>query len=320
VEAVAQRIVDSISTVFVIEEKEVFSGASIGLAEITSTYTSADDVLRDADAAMYQAKNLGRNRYVMFDISMRKQLIEEIDIERCFREAFKAGEFECSLQAIKNLADSSVLFHECSIHWPDLEKRGKKGEFWAIADKCGLTYEINKQLVGEAFRVLHTWRSAPEYKNTKIGLNLSVEHLLHESYFEDLVKQIESSEIYSERLVIELSELALTRFTNQLPSMLNKLQSLGVTLVLDKFGSYSGSLNHFFNYDFDFIKLTPDLVNTFGMSDKYYRLVKSIILIANEMSIGVIAAGVNDEMILQDLNEIGCHFGQGLAIGAPVKL
>ncbi|MFT6269948.1 MAG: diguanylate cyclase (GGDEF)-like protein [Alphaproteobacteria bacterium] len=320
VENVAQRIVDSISASFVIEDKEVFSGASIGVAEITSDYTEADDVLRDADAAMYQAKNLGRNRYIIFDISMRNQLIEEIDDERTFRKAYKAGEFEYAIQPIKDLHDNSTLFYECTINWPQHPKYAGTENFWTLADKCGLTYTINKQLMEETFRILHTWRIYPDYKNTKIGLSLSIEHLLHKSSFEDLVHQIETSEITSELLVIELSELALTRFTKYLPNMLNKLQSLGVTLVLDNFGSHSGSLNHLFKYDFDYIKLNPNLVNTFGMSDKYHRLVNSIVLIANEMSIGVIADGIDDEMILQELNEIGCHFGQGNVITPPAKI
>jgi len=314
VEAVAQRIVDSIGSVFIIEEKEVFSGASIGVAEITSNYVLADDVLRDADAAMYQAKNLGRNRYIIFDISMRNQLIEEIDDERAFRLAFKAGDFEYKIQPIKSLENESTLFYECSINWPHHPKYTRTESFWSLADKCGLTYEVNKQLMEETFRVLHQWRLNPVLKNTKIGLSLSIEHLLNKSSFDDLVAQIEQSEIDSERLVIELSELALSRFTKYLPTMLSKLQSLGVTLVLDNFGSHSGSLNHLFKYDFDYIKLNPNLVNTFGMSDKYHRLVRSIIMIADEMGMGVIADGINDEMIRQELSEIGCHFGQGAVI------
>lgn len=320
VEVVAQRIVDSISSVFVIEDKEVFSGASIGVAEITVDYLNPDDVLRDADAAMYQAKNLGRNRFVLFDLSMRKQLMEEIDDERTFRDAFKAGEFEYAIQAIKHLDDESVLFYECTISWPQHPKCMRSESFWSLADKSGLTFEVNKQLMEEAFRILHKWRVDPEFKNTKVGLSLSIEHLLHKSSFDDLVQQIEQSEVYSELLVIELSELALTRFTKYLPSVLNKLQNLGVTLVLDSFGSHSGSLNHLFKYDFDYIKLNPNLVNTFGMSDKYYRLVKSIIMISNEMGIGVIADGVDDEMILQELNEVNCHFGQGSIISLPTNI
>lgn len=314
VEAVAQRIVDSISSVFVIENKEIFSGASIGLAEITVDYQHADEVLRDADSAMYQAKSLGRSRYTKFDISMRNKLLEKIDNERIFRQAFIDGAFEYVFQPIKNLEDDSTLFYECSIFWPEHPKCIHIENFWSLADKCGLTYEVNKQLMEEAFNELQKWRHKPEFKNTKIGLSLSIEHLLHKSSFDELVEQIEKSQVNSELLVIEFTELALTRFTKYLPNMLSKLQNLGVTLVLDNFGNHSGSLNHLFKYDFDYIKLNPKLVQSFGMSDKYHRLVKSIVMIANEMGIGVIADGVDDEMVLQEVYEIGCHFGQGTLI------
>jgi len=320
VEAVAQRIVDSISSVFVIENKEVYSGASIGVAEITEAYLNPDDVLRDADAAMYQAKNLGRNRYTIFDISMRKKLIEEINDEHAFRQAFNAGDFEYSIQPIKNLDDESTLFYECTISWPLHPHAIKNESFWSLADKCGLTAEINKRLMDEVFQIMQKWHTDPDFKNSKIGLGLSIEHLLHKTSFEDLVQRLEKNEMYSEHLIIELSEIALSRFTKYLPSMLNKLQNLGVTLVLDNFGSHTGSLNHLFKYDFDYIKLNSNLVNTFGMSDKYHRLVKSIIMISDEMGIGVIAEGVNDEMILQELNEVDCHFGQGSVLGLPVKV
>lgn len=320
VEMVAQRIVNSISGSFTIEGKEVFSGASIGIAEITNDYRLADDVLRDADAAMYQAKSLGRNRYVLFNISMRNQLMEEIDTERAFRKAYKAGEFEYSVQPILNLMHADVLYYECNIHWPNNKTIDKAQTFWDLADKCALTYAINRDLMEETFRILNTWRLDKDMKNTKIGLSLSIEHLLHKSAFEDLVQQIETSEVNSELLVIQLSELALSRFNKYLPVVLQKLQSLGVTLVLNNFASHTASLNHLFKYDFDYIKLNDNLVNSFGMSDKYHRLVKSIVLIANEMGIGVIGEGIKDEMVKQELIEIGCHFGQGKHVHEPIKI
>lgn len=314
VEAVAQRIVDSLSQVFTIDNNEVFSGASIGIAEITSDYEVADDVVRDADTAMYQAKNLGRNRYVLFDVSMRNQLLEEIDDEKQFRKAFESNAFEYRVQAVKHLEDNSTLFYECSVYWPNNKRCKTQSCFWALADKTGLTYAINKALVDFAFTLLNKWQTVDEYRNVKVGLRLSIEHLLDKAAFQELVTKIEASDIYNDLLIIEFSEHSLSRFTQYLPRMLSRLRDLGVNLVLDNFASDTASLNHLFRYDFDYIKLNESLVNTFGMSDKYHRLVKSIIMIANEMGIAVIADGVNDEMIYQELIEVGCHFGQGSQI------
>ncbi len=320
VEMVAHRIVESIGKGFVIEDKEVFSGASIGIAEINQDYEHSDQALRDADAAMYQAKSLGRNRYVVFDMSMRNQLMDEIDDEREFRLAFKAGEFEYLINPIKNLNDNSVLFYECSVFWPNYAKCQNPQDFWVLADKTGLTSQINQTLVEEAFNLLHKWQSIPDLKHTKLGISLSVEHLLNKSSFEDIIDKLEGNEDYCERLVLELSEKSLSKFNKFLPSMLTKLQNFGITLVLDGFGSHSGSLNHLFKFDFDYLILNEGLVNTFDMSDKYYRLVQSIILMAKEMDITVIAEGVDDDMIVQQLIEVGCEFGQGKALENAKKL
>ncbi len=312
VEQIAQRIVDSVSAPFYIDGKEMYSGASIGIADINTSYDNADQVLRDADAAMYQAKNLGRNRFVFFDISMRNQLIEEVGLENKFRKAFSLQRFSYYLQAVVSAADDDVLYYEYTIAWlPDEHTTIRSTAFWELASKTGLTHSINKHLIEMAFVQLKAWKKNKAWAEHKLGLTLSVEHLLHKTSYEALLQQLEWSEIDSSLLVIELSEHAITKFPKYLPSVLTKLHSLGVTLVLDNFGNESGSLTHLFKYDFDFIKLNAALVNTFSMSYKYHKLVESIILVANNMGIQVIADGVADEATQQELMVVGCHYLQG---------
>lgn len=318
VEMVAQRIVESVSAGYSIEGKEVFSGASVGIAELNKDYKHPDEVLRDADAAMYQAKNLGRNRYVAFNISMRNQLMEEIDDERTFRLAFKSGEFDYNIQPIKSLHQNHVLFYEYSVTWRNQCKQQQTPNFWELADKTGLTNAINQTLIEEAFELLKKWQSDPNLKDAKLAVGLSIEHLLNKASFDDLISKLDANEEFGERLVLEFSENSLSRFGKFLPSMLDKLKKYGVTLVLDGFGSANGSLNHLFKFDFDYLKLNQGLVNTFDMSDKYYRLVQSIILMAKEMDIIIIAEGVDDELVMQQLIEVGCDYGLGRAI-EPIK-
>ena len=316
VEMVAQRIVDSISAAFVIENKEVFSGASVGIAELSEHYTGADDALRDADAAMYQAKNLGRNRFVLFDVSMRNQLVQEIEEQSEFRKAFNAGDFQCLLQPIVDLQTDSVLYYESTMQWQHKAKGAVKDDaFWKLADQCGLTFSVNQRLMDLTFKQLQRWRVDPQLKNMKIGMSLSVEHLLQKKSLENLVQLIEWAGIDSERLIIELSEHSLGKFNKLLPNILQQLQNMGVSLVLNNFGSETASLSYLFKYDFDYIKLNESLVNTIGMSDKYHKLVESIILIANNSGIAVIGDGVNDEGVKEELNFIGCHYIQGKSAG-----
>jgi diguanylate cyclase (GGDEF)-like protein len=312
VEAVAQRIVDSISTPFLLENKEVFSGASVGIAELSQDYNGADDALRDADAAMYQAKNLGRNRFVIFDVSMRNQLIDEIELESEFRDAFKFKRFNACLQPIIDIESDAVLYYESTIEWHS-ERSGliKGADLWKLANQCGLAYSVNQHLMDITFEQLNLWQSNPQQRHVKVGMSLSIEHLMHKSSMQNLVQAIEQANFDSELLVIELSEESLSKFSKYLPTILDQLHRLGVTLVLDNFGSATASLSYFFTYDFDFIKLSESLVNTLGMSDKYHTLVKSVVEIADNLGISVIGDGVSDEQTRHELQMIGCRYAQG---------
>ncbi|WP_371196070.1 EAL domain-containing protein [Glaciecola sp. SC05] len=316
VEIVAQRIVDSISQPFIIENKEVFSGASIGITELSEDYISADDALRDADAAMYQAKHLGRNRFVLFDVSMRNQLVEEIEQETEFRRAFNLGNFSCYLQPVANLQTDEVLYYQSTMQWQtDTGHVVKDHAFWSLAEKCGLSYSVNQLLMDLSFKQLHKWRLDPEWKNQKVGMSLSVEHLLHQQSLQSLVQLIEWAEVDSELLVIELSESSLGKYNKYLPDILEQLHDMGVSLVLDNFGSETASLSYLFKYDFDYLKLNENLTNTIVMSDKYHKLVQSIIMTANNAGMEVIGDGVYDEDTKEELNAIGCHYIQGSLVG-----
>lgn len=321
VELVAQRIVDSISRPFVIEDKEVFSGASIGIAELSEKYTSADDALRDADAAMYQAKSLGRNRFVLFDVSMRHQLVEEIEQEAEFRKAFSQDAFRCYLQPIVNLQTEEVLYYESTMQWHTKSGKVVKEEaFWNLADQCGLTFSVNQQLMDLTFKQLYKWRLDPDWQHIRVGMSLSVEYLLQKQSMATLSHLIDWAGINCGLLVIELAEHSLGKFNKYLPNILEQLHNMGINLALDNFGSESASLSYLFKYDFDFIKLNENLVNTISMSDKYHKLVESIIMIANNTGIEVIGDGVYDEDTKEELNAIGCHYIQGSLIGPAREL
>jgi len=312
VETIAQRIVDSISTPFRIDDKEIFSGASIGIANITQEYSQADEALRDADAAMYQAKSLGRNQYAMFNLSMRQHLMNKIDDEHAFRKAYQKNEFEYSIEPVCSLQDHTSLFYECKVYWPNIHNEHDATLFWQLADKCGLNFNINTNLLNHVIQVLISWQTTETLRQRKIGLNLCIEFLLNNDSFKELLHFIKSSGIDSERLVVMLSEQDLHRFSKYLPSILQTLQESGVTVVLDNFASEFASLIHLYDCDFDFIRINHRLVNTFSMSDKHYRLLQGIMLLANDQGIGVIASGVNDDMTKQELIELGCQYAQGL--------
>ncbi|MGQ8364193.1 bifunctional diguanylate cyclase/phosphodiesterase [Glaciecola sp. 1036] len=315
VEHIAQRIVEAVSAPFDIEGKEVFSGASVGIVEISSEYEDGDLALRDADAAMYHAKNLGRNRFVFFDISMRNQLIKEVALELEFRKAFKQGDFVCLVQPVKSSHDESILFYEFTLGWRRENSLITRAEFWQLANNTGLNHAVNQYLIDLAFKQLKMWQANKNTQDYKLGLTLSAEHLMHKDSYENLLQLLEWSEIDSSNLVFELTEQSLAKFPKYLPSILAKMQSLGVSLVLDNFGNQSASLTHLFKFDFDYIKLSAALVQSIDMSLKYQQLVESIILIAQNNEIQVIADGIDDAEIQMEISNLGCHYLQGKMLG-----
>ena len=206
VEEVASRIINSISEPFLLEGKEMYSGASIGIAHLEPYYRSADEVLRDADAAMYQAKTLGRGRFVMFDKSMRDRLIEELELENEFRRALREEEFDYFLQPVIDLRDDSALYHELYVRWshPAYGKIARE-QFRQVAEQSGLTLDLDLFQLRKACELLKHWRDSGEAPG-RIAVNVSINHLLQASMVNKMVALVENYEVSPHELVFEFDE------------------------------------------------------------------------------------------------------------------
>lgn len=321
VEEVASRLIASVSKPFILEGKEMFSGASIGIAHLDSSYTTADELMRDADAAMYQAKKLGRGRYVNFDMSMREKLLEEIQIESEFRKALKSKSFDCVLQPVVSLNDESVLYFESTLQWhsPTFGQINRE-HFWKIAEQCALTLELNHFLLDGTIELLKQWKSDDEFSEQRIGVNLSLEHFMQRDIVNDLIEQVKQSGFDPEKLLFEFSEGALNNRSQILLPAAKKLKRQGFGLILDNFGSGVASLNYLFTYPFDFIKIDERFVKSFTRSEKNLRFIESVILVAEKVGIAVIAEGISSKSRLEGLKGLGCEYGQGDLLGETILL
>ncbi|QJR81045.1 EAL domain-containing protein [Alteromonas pelagimontana] len=311
VEDVASRIIDAVSDPFLLEEKEMYSGASIGIAHLETYYRSADEVLRDADAAMYQAKTLGRGRFVMFDKSMRERLLEELELENEFRRALREEEFECYMQPVLNLKTEQALYHEMYVRWehPDFGKVGRK-QFRQVAEQSGLTLDLDLFQLTRACHLLSTWRTVPE-RPSKIAVNISINHLLQSSLVNKMLTIIDDSGVSPDELVFEFDENDLNRRSQYILPAIKKLKRAGITLVLDNFGSGLASLSYLFAYPFDFIKVDHRFVKSLPRSQRNLKLIQSVMLISEHLKFKVIAEGVDAKAQLAALTEIDCTYGQG---------
>lgn len=322
VEEVANRIIQSIAAPFILENKEMYSGASIGIAYIETGYQSADELIRDADAAMYQAKAMGRGRYVMFDKSMREKLLEELELENEFRRTLKADKFQCFVQPAMQLQSREPLYHECFIRWehPTLGKI-KREQFWRVAEHSGLTIEIDNYILDQACLILQHWQKSegPE-KEYKVAINLSINHLMQTKLVAQLIEQINQAKIDPTKLVFEFDENDLNRRSQFMLPAIRKLKRAGVTLVLDNFGSGLASLSYLYSYPFDFVKMDHRFVKSIPRSQRNLKLIQSVLIISEHLNFKMVAEGIESIEQYEALVDAGCEFGQGNYLDKSVSV
>jgi diguanylate cyclase (GGDEF)-like protein len=322
IEEIASRIISSIAQPFNIDNKDMYSGASIGITYLESMYQKADEVLRDADAAMYQAKGRGRGRYVVFDKTMREKLLVELEIENEFRRILKAGAFENYSQPVINLKSQQMLYQECYIRWQHLSLgKVKREQYWHVAEQCGLTVEMDKYLLKKACEVLTTWKSgSAEQQKRRLAINLSIHHLTQTSLANQLIELLINTGVEPNKLVIEFDENTLNRRSQFILPAIKVLKKAGITLVLDNFGSGLASLSYLYSYPFDYVKIDHHFIKTLPKSERNLKLIQSVLSISGHLKFKLIAEGINTQEQYDILLDAGCEFGQGKFLQKPEKL
>lgn len=321
VEEVANRIISSIEKPYTIENNTLYSNASIGIALCNRNYKNSDEVLRDADAAMYQAKSLGRGRYVFFDDSMREKLIATMTLEQELRSAIEHQQFELHYQKISDLTSAKIIGFEALLRW----NHPKKGiltpsEFLYLAEETGVILAIETWVVEEVARQLKDLQQDVEYQHTFIAINLSGRHLTQANQLNKLISLIKEQAFEPQRLILEFNESAFNQHEELSLKGLRKLKSIGVKLALDDYASGVSSFSFLHSYPFEFIKLDRGFIRTLKNSDKNLPLVKALHDLGEEYGYRLVAEGIESEGVMQKLHSVGCDFGQGYHISKPEKL
>lgn len=321
IEEVASRIITAIAKPFSLGSHTLYSNASIGIAQCSSHYKDSHEILRDADAAMYQAKNLGRGRYVFFDESMREQLIASMTLEQELRIAIKDNQFELHYQQISNLSLTNTIGFEALLRWQH-PTQGilTPSEFLYMAEETGMILDIETWVIKEVSAQLKAWQQSKDYFNAFIGINLSGRHLTQANQLNKLINQIQDAEIEPHRLILEFNESAFAQHSELALKNLRRLKDFGVKLALDDYGAGSSSLNFLHNYPFEFIKLDRSFVRTLKSSDKNLSLVKALHDLGSDFGYHLVAEGIESEAMLKKLQTVGCEFGQGYHISRPAKM
>ncbi|WNC72449.1 EAL domain-containing protein [Thalassotalea psychrophila] len=320
-EDIASRIIETIKQPFTIDNQQLFSSASIGIAICDQHYQQATDVLRDADAAMYQAKAMGRGRLMFFDDSMRDELLANLSLEQDLRQAVNNQEFVLYYQKISELTGANTIGFEALLRW----QHPTKGllsptSFLELAEETGLIIDIENWVVASVAKQIALWDIQPEFKGSFVSINLSGKHILQAKPVQQLSKLIQQHFNEPERLIIEFNEQAFNKQPERSLKNLKILKKTGVKLALDDYGSGQSPLNYLNNYPFEFIKLDQHFVRSFSTNIKNWELAKSLATLGESFGFRLVAEGIESQAQLDKVIAAGCEFGQGYFISKPAAI
>ena len=316
----ATRIKESFTMPFDLEGNEVFVTASIGVALSSTGYSRAEDILRDADTAMYRAKALGRNRQEIFDVSMRVRAIDRLNLENDIRLGVERGEFYLCYQPIVSLATEQLVSFEALLRWRRRDGRTiMPVEFIPLAEEVGLIDLVGIWSLREACQQLAAWnRRFPIASQLAVTVNVSGRQLMHPEFIEHVTAAVRDAGIRPDSLCLEITETTLMHSLDLAANVLGALRALGVQVFLDDFGSGYSSLSYLHRFPLNTIKIDRSFISRLAADKREPAIVESIVALARNVGANVVAEGVETRDQLRRLRQIGCGYGQGFLFAEPM--
>lgn len=313
---VAQRLIDVFNDPIRLTNKEMFTSASVGIAYSDEHYTRADELLRDADTAMYRAKAKGRQRYEIFDENLRAEAMRALDLEGDLRHALARREFEPYFQSIVSLVDGRIHGYEALLRW-NHPGRGLllPNDFLAAAEENGCIEQIDWQIFTAACEQA---RRLPD--STYVSINVSARRLRVPDFDEIALRTIETSGLAPQRVRLEITEGALLDQPEQMRNILFRLREAGVLVQLDDFGTGYSSLSYLHRFPIHSLKIDRSFIADLGAESSSAPVVKAIVALAASLGIEVIGEGIETTTQRDALVEIGCANGQGFLFSKPCPI
>lgn len=317
----ARRIQQSISQPFDLGSHAMYSSASIGIVLSSPEYSNAEEVLRDADLAMYRAKALGKNRVEFFDPSLRERAISRLAVENELRRAIEQQEFHLHYQPILSLQTSQLIGFEALIRWQH-PARGMLPpiEFLPVAEESGLIVPMGEWVLEEACRQTREWQKLfPAEQPLCINVNISYKQFIQEDFVKMVEEVLQKTGVEPACLRLEITESVLIDNTSAAASVFEQLTKIGVQLQVDDFGTGYSSLSYLHRYPIHTIKIDRSFIQEIDEEAKHSDLVRTMVLMAANLGMDAIAEGVETESQMRVLKELGCKYGQGYLISRPME-
>ncbi|MBA6262585.1 MAG: EAL domain-containing protein [Colwellia sp.] len=316
---IAQRITDFLATPFLIENQNIFIGTSIGVLFNHERYNSADIMLRDADTAMYHAKNKGKGRYEVFDSSMQKKVQHALELETDIRNGIENSEFSPYFQPIVDLKTEAVVGFEALARWQST-KRGfvYPNDFIPLAEETNLVMAIDFLILEKSCLQLKQWEKMCGRDDLYVSCNLYGDHFFSVTLSADIEEIIQRVGIKPQQLRVELTERALLENSDIVLNNMNALKTLGVKILLDDFGTGYSSLSYLHRFPIDVLKIDRSFINNVHEHDNHQAIIKTIIDLATNLQMGTVGEGIENLADAELLTAMGCRFGQGYYYAKPM--
>jgi diguanylate cyclase (GGDEF)-like protein/PAS domain S-box-containing protein len=318
---VAQRIQTALTVPFALGGQDIYTSASIGIALSASGYNHPEELIRDADNAMYRAKSTGKARHQVFDSSMHAHAIALLQLETDLRRAVERREFRVHYQAIRSLATSEITGFEALVRWQH-PQRGLvyPVDFIRAAEETGLIIPIGWWVLNEACRQTAEWqKSIPEAQPLTINVNLSSNQFAQHDLPLQVKRVLEETGLSPASLKLEITETVVIENPEAAGEMLRQLRALGVKVCLDDFGTGYSSLSYLLRFPIDTLKIDRSFVSGIGSGTENASIVKTIVALAHNMGMDVTAEGVETREQMLHLQHLNCENAQGYLFSKPVS-
>ncbi len=318
---VAKRVQMMAAQPLNLDGQDVYASASIGVAVATESHRSGEDIIRDADLAMYRAKNAGAGGYSVFDAALHDEAVRRLRLETDLRHAVQRQEFRVWYQPIVALGDHHVVGVEALVRWQHPE-RGlvAPGEFFAVAEEVGLITEIDEWVLQEACRQGREWLDAGVVSPSfTISVNLSAKAFAREALVQRVVDLLHATGCPAASLRLEITEGTAIKDAVRARVVLAQLRALGVRISLDDFGTGYSSLSYLQSLPLDVLKIDRSFVAGIGADKDKGEIVKLIVGLARTMKLEVVAEGAETAVQVEYLRLLGCQFGQGYFFARPAE-
>lgn len=318
----AEAVLLAVSQQLTVDDVAVKIQTSIGIALLTGIHKSPSELIRDADAAMYQAKERGRNRMEVFDASLQINITKRAQMDVALRFALERNELALAFQPKVSMLDGSIKGFELLLRWNSPQYGMiSPSEFIPIAETSGLVVPIGLWVLEEACKQIKIWQSRyPQCSQITIAVNVSMRQLLQVSFLTDVTAIIERSGVRPQSIELEVTETSAMANPVQTIENLTMLKKLGLRLALDDFGTGYSSLSYLQKLPIDVLKIDKAFVHGLGSNPGDAEIVRLILALAQTLNLETVAEGVETSEHISELTRMGCHIGQGFAFSAPLSI